>query len=77
MGLEMGQLTLGSSVALASGVVAWVLRGGALASSLLAVIPTLHSFDPILVVLARRRTDNEEKIDADPIENLFTNRIRP
>ncbi|NOQ69753.1 MAG: tandem-95 repeat protein, partial [Gammaproteobacteria bacterium] len=49
-----------SGVALTAGVVAWVLRGGALMSSLMSTVPLWKAYDP-LPILAYRDDEDEEK----------------
>ena len=67
LGLEVRSLTLGGSVALTSGVVAWALRGGALATSLMASVPALSFFNPMLVVIARR----DVEVAGDAVDEMF------
>jgi hypothetical protein len=49
------QVASGTGVAFSAGLVMWVLRGGALAASLLATLPSWAAFDPIPVLSVRRR----------------------
>ena len=49
----VSEIMVGSSVAVGAGIIAWLLRGGALAASLLSVLPAWSSFDPV-PILARR-----------------------
>ena len=63
------QVSVGSSVALTTGFVAWVLRGGALASALLATLPAWRGFDPLPVILNNR--DNETEIEKSDIDEIF------
>jgi hypothetical protein len=51
---EVAQVVVGSSMAVGAGVVAWLLRGGALAASLLSVLPAWASFDPVPILVRRR-----------------------
>jgi hypothetical protein len=55
---EVAQVMIGSGLTLSAGVVAWLLRGGALAASLLSALPAWTAFDPI-PILVRRRQDKE------------------
>nr|WP_246780598.1 cadherin repeat domain-containing protein [Rhizobium sp. AQ_MP] len=70
LGMEVRSLTIGSSVALSAGVVAWALRGGALATALMASVPTLSFFNPMLIVIARRSIDG----DQDVVGDMFSRR---
>jgi len=49
-----------SGVALTAGVVAWVLRSGALMASLISTIPLWKGYDPLPLV-AYKDDDDEEK----------------
>jgi hypothetical protein len=60
---EVAEVVIGTSVALSAGVVAWLLRGGALLAALLSATPAWASFDPIPVIL-RRRTRRDDREDA-------------
>ena len=51
----------GSSLLLTTGLIAWVLRGGALASALLSTLPLWRSMDP-LPLLAARKKKKDKKI---------------
>jgi hypothetical protein len=53
LGLKLADIQLGSGVVLTTGIVAWALRGGALASSLLATVPMWQRFDPIVIFVAK------------------------
>jgi hypothetical protein len=44
---------VGSSVVFSAGIVAWLLRGGALAASLFSVLPAWMSFDPVPILAGR------------------------
>jgi hypothetical protein len=61
------QVASGSSLALSAGFVSWVLRSGALAASLASVMPAWSAFDPIPVLIARRKKRNERK-PGDPVQ---------
>ena len=56
------EIAAGSSIALSVGFLSWVLRGGALASTLLTTMPMWRGFDPLPLLAARRK----KKKDADP-----------
>ena len=49
-----------TGVVLTAGVVAWILRSGALLSSLLSTIPLWKGYDP-LPILAYKDDDNKDK----------------
>jgi hypothetical protein len=51
---QVGQAVVGSSIAFSAGIVAWLLRGGALAASLFSVLPAWMSFDPVPILVGRR-----------------------
>ena len=53
-----------SGIALTAGVVAWVLRSGALMTSLISSIPLWKGYDP-MPILAKRDEDEKEKGDLD------------
>ena len=54
----------GSSLLLTTGLISWVLRGGALASALLSTLPLWRGMDP-LPLLAGRKV--KKKVDKKPI----------
>ncbi|MDJ0927012.1 MAG: tandem-95 repeat protein, partial [Gammaproteobacteria bacterium] len=54
-GVMVLQMATGTSVALSAGFVAWILRGGALASALMSVLPMWQGFDPLPILMARKR----------------------
>lgn len=60
-------------VALSSGVVAWMLRGGSLMASLLTSLPAWKSFDPLPIIAKKSRdSDSEESDDnAKAVEAMF------
>ena len=57
----VAQILGGTSVVLSAGFVAWILRGGALASALLASMPMWRGFDPLPVLMGRRRKDEKDE----------------
>jgi hypothetical protein len=75
---EVSEIAIGSGVAVGAGVIAWLLRGGALAASLLSVLPTWASFDPV-PILARRRDDEQKPTPPpeDSSEAAVTRVLRP
>jgi hypothetical protein len=56
-----------SGVALTAGVVAWVLRSGALMTSLISTIPLWKGYDPLPILAYKDDEDEEEKIAEDKI----------
>ena len=76
---QVHSVVVGSTTAVASslsvGYILWLMRGGALAASLLASLPAWRSLDP-LPILGRDRDDEpDEDGPDDPLEKLF-NRAR-
>lgn len=63
------QVSVGSSVALTTGFVAWVLRGGALASALLATLPAWRGFDPLPIIMSSQSDKAEE--DVNYVDEIF------
>ncbi len=55
------QVAAGTSLALSAGFISWVLRGGALASTLLTTMPMWKGFDPLPLLAARRRHKDEDR----------------
>ena len=81
------QIATGTGVLLTAGYVAWILRGGMLASMLISSMPMWKGFDPLPLLAARRKKrkkkDEEEKSRqsaeaadrrARRVERLFTDR---
>jgi hypothetical protein len=73
---ETSEIVIGSGVAVGAGVVAWLLRGGALAASLLSVLPAWASFDPVPILVARR-DKRESAAPEDSSETAVTRVLRP
>jgi hypothetical protein len=63
------QLVSGSGLVLSAGLVTWILRGGALAASLLTALPSWAQFDPIPVLAARRRAQNRPEKEQEPLDH--------
>src|SRR5881394_884144 len=63
----VAQMVMGSSLAFSAGLVAWLLRGGALAASLLSVLPAWVAFDPVPILVRRRR--DRKQAAPNPIED--------
>ncbi len=64
------QIMLGTTVALTAGYVSWILRGGALLTSLLSTIPLFRRFDPIPILTAskRRKTVKENNVSEGDVD---------
>ena len=62
----MMQIAKGGGVALTAGYVAWILRGGMLASMLISSMPMWKGFDPLPLLAARKkkRKKKEEEEEA-------------
>ena len=60
------QVASGTSMAISAGFVAWLLRGGALAASMISSLPMWSGFDPIPVLLARRKRREDERTAPQP-----------
>jgi hypothetical protein len=56
-----------SGVALTAGVVAWVLRSGALMTSLISTIPLWKGYDPLPILTYKDDEDEEGDITEDKI----------
>lgn len=69
----VGKTVIGSAIAtstgLSAGYVIWLLRSGALLSSILSSLPAWQLTDP-LAILAGRRRDDEEGDDDDSLESI-------
>ena len=68
------QIATGMSVVVSAGFVSWLLRGGALAATLLSTMPMWRGFDPLpmLLVPKKRRKKDEEDSSPDPEEHERT-----
>jgi len=55
------QVSTGLGAVLSVGFVSWVLRGGALAATLLSTVPMWRGFDPLPMLMGRRKTDEEQE----------------
>ncbi|MGB5539518.1 MAG: DUF2341 domain-containing protein [Gammaproteobacteria bacterium] len=64
----------GLALSVSAGVVSWVLRGGALAASMLSSVSVLKGFDPLPVMDMNRKKGNrpghEDDADSD-LDNMF------
>ena len=57
------QVSTGLGAVLSVGFVSWVLRGGALAATLLSTVPMWRGFDPLPMLMGRRKTNDDEERD--------------
>jgi VCBS repeat-containing protein len=57
----------GAGVSLTAGVVAWVLRSGALMTSLMSTIPLWKGYDPLPILAYKDNEEEEENITEDKI----------
>jgi uncharacterized delta-60 repeat protein len=61
------QIMLGTTVAFTAGFVSWILRGGALLSSLLSTVPLITRYDPIPILRSSKKgIPVAEKDSAEP-----------
>jgi len=73
------EIVAGATIGLTAGVVNWVLRGGALLSSLLSSASLFKQFDPLAVVFSTDKADKgkskEDELDKEnDVEKLFDNK---
>ena len=68
-----GRTVVGSAIAtstsLSAGYVVWLLRSGALVSSLLSSLPAWQFTDPLAILAGRRRKDDDQDED-DSLESI-------
>ena len=62
--------TIGVSLSATAGVLAWVLRGGALFASAMAYTPMWSSIDPVRVMTGKRKDKN--KVQESEVEKYFS-----
>jgi hypothetical protein len=65
-GTVLVQVGAGASLMLSAGALTWVLRGGALASALLSTVPMWQGFDPLPILMARKRRPVSAGAAAEP-----------
>ncbi|MDH3647649.1 MAG: cadherin-like domain-containing protein, partial [Gammaproteobacteria bacterium] len=65
------QLATGLTLTLSAGFVSWMMRAGALLTSLLSTTPLWQRFDPLPVLAGRRDEDEDEDEDRDAVRALF------
>jgi hypothetical protein len=70
LGATLTQVSVGIATTLSTGFVTWVLRGGALASALLSSMPAWRGFDPLVILIARRRK-NEKDEAISKVDRVF------
>ncbi len=67
---QMGEdLVFGVSLSTTAGVLAWMLRGGALLGSMMAATPLWATIDPLRVATPSKASSDED--NADEVENIF------
>src|SRR6185369_2262828 len=59
--LRVSSVTSVSGAILTVGFVSWLLRSGALVSSLMATAPLWNRLDPVPILAGRREDDDEDK----------------
>jgi len=59
---------LGVSISVTAGMIAWLLRGGALLGSVLSTTPLWKGFDPVYVYTGKQETDEDD----DEVEEYFS-----
>ncbi len=59
----VAKVTAASSFALSAGLVAWVLKGGVLLSSLIATLPAWSHFDPMPILGYKKRKQKKDDKD--------------
>jgi VCBS repeat-containing protein len=75
-GVMVTQISTGMSLMLSAGLMSWILRGGALASALLSTMPMWQGFDPLPILLARKkRTPGKDGHDSQDDEILQTSEV--
>jgi VCBS repeat-containing protein len=74
-GVLIGTITTGSGFMLTAGIISWVLRGGALASAMVASMPMIKMMDPLPFVAARRRKKEKEEEEEEERALTDTQRI--
>jgi hypothetical protein len=67
-GIMVMQVSTGASMMLSAGLMAWILRGGALASALLSTMPMWQGFDPLPILLGKKKRKPDEDAAALPDE---------
>ena len=75
------EFVAGTTISLTAGVVSWLLRGGALLSSLLSSVSLFKQFDPLAVVFNDKKTSGphkktDNKDESDKVEAMFDGRNR-
>jgi outer membrane lipoprotein-sorting protein len=75
-GALAAQFAGGTSLVLTIGFVNWILRGGSLAAAMLSTMPMWRGLDPLPVLLARRKQDEDKDRDShedepEELDRLF------
>ena len=69
---DLAKLSAGTSLTLTAGYVSWVLRGGALLSAMLTSFSVWQTYDPLFVILGRRRKDEKTEKGLSKVDRLFS-----
>lgn len=62
---------MGTSISFTAGVLAWVLRGGSLVASMMAVTPLWNHIDPTRVFYVDKTRRHPHDQATDDVEELF------
>jgi VCBS repeat-containing protein len=69
-GFVISSIVGGSSLLLTTGLISWVLRGGALASALISTLPLWKGVDPLPLLAGRRKSKKKvELTDTQPLDH--------
>ena len=68
--LALGSMTV-AATALSVGYVVWLVRGGSLLMSLVTVIPTWRSFDPLPIVESFEEAQAGENDDEESLSSII------
>ena len=69
--IVVATVAAGTSLSITVGIVARLLRGGALLSALLTSMPVWRGFDPMMVLTRRKRREDDEDEPASEVDRLF------
>jgi hypothetical protein len=65
------KLSAGTSLGLSVGYVSWLLRGGALMGAFMSSLTVWQTYDPLFVIIGKKRKDREEKMVRSKADALF------
>ena len=71
------EFVAGATISFTAGFVSWVLRGGALLSSLLSSVSVFKQFDPLVVVFKKSKNQSnlkENDAQDEKVESMFDNK---